>query len=37
MLVAAGLTVTFIPFAGGHESPEEVVTALGQFLARTAR
>jgi phospholipase/carboxylesterase len=32
-LVAAGLLVTFIPFDGGHEIPEEVVTALGAFLA----
>jgi len=36
-LVAAGLDVTFIPFDGGHEIPEEVVTALGAFLARTLR
>jgi len=36
-LVAAGLVVTFIPFDGGHAIPEEVVTALGAFLARTLR
>jgi len=36
-LVAAGLAVTFIPFDGGHEIPEQVVTALGGFLARTLR
>jgi phospholipase/carboxylesterase len=33
-LVAAGLSVTFIPFDGGHAIPEAVVTALGAFLAR---
>jgi phospholipase/carboxylesterase len=33
-LVAAGLAVTFVPFDGGHAIPEEVVTALGAFLAR---
>jgi phospholipase/carboxylesterase len=36
-LVTTGLAVTFVPFDGGHEIPEEVVTALGEFLARTAR
>jgi phospholipase/carboxylesterase len=36
-LVAAGLVVMFVPFDGGHEIPEEVVTALGAFLARTLR
>ena len=36
-LVAAGLAVTFVAFDGGHEIPEAVVTALGEFLARTAR
>jgi len=36
-LVAAGVAVTFVPFDGGHEIPEVVVTALGEFLARTAR
>lgn len=36
-LVAAGLAVTFVPFDGGHEIPEEVVTALGAFLARVGR
>jgi len=36
-LVAAGVDVTFVPFDGGHEIPEVVVTALGEFLARTAR
>ena len=35
-LVAAGLAVTLIPFNGGHEIPEEVVRALGEFLARNA-
>lgn len=33
-LVAAGLAVTFVAFDGGHAIPEEVVTALGAFLAR---
>ncbi|HTY62675.1 MAG TPA: dienelactone hydrolase family protein [Acidobacteriota bacterium] len=33
-LQAAGLKVTFVPFNGGHEIPEEVVVALGQFLAQ---
>jgi len=33
-LVAAGLSVTFIPFDGGHAIPEEVVIALGKFLAQ---
>ena len=32
-LVDAGLTVTFLPFDGGHEIPGEVVVALGKFLA----
>ena len=36
-LVAAGLAVTFVPFDGGHEIAEEVVTALGAFLARIGR
>ena len=36
-LVAAGVEVTFVTFDGGHEIPEAVVTALGEFLARTAR
>jgi phospholipase/carboxylesterase len=36
-LVAAGLAVTFVAFDGGHEIPEEVVTALGAFLARFGR
>ncbi len=31
-LEAAGLSVTFVSFAGGHEIPAEVVVALGQFL-----
>ena len=35
-LLAAGLAVTFLPFDGGHEIPEEVVRALGEFLARNA-
>jgi phospholipase/carboxylesterase len=33
-IVAAGMELTFIPFDGGHEIPEEVVRALGEFLAR---
>jgi len=33
-LVAAGLPVTFVPFDGGHQIPEEVVIALGKFLVR---
>ncbi len=36
-LEAAGIDVTFVPFDGGHEIPEEVVTALGTFLARIDR
>jgi phospholipase/carboxylesterase len=36
-LVAAGLAVTFFAFDSGHEIPEEVVTALGAFLARVGR
>jgi phospholipase/carboxylesterase len=28
----AGLQVTWVPFAGGHEVPPEVVTALNSFL-----
>jgi phospholipase/carboxylesterase len=36
-LVAAGIDVTFVSFDGGHEIPEEVVTALGAFLARIDR
>ena len=31
-MVAAGIDVTFVPFAGGHEMPVEVVTALREFL-----
>jgi phospholipase/carboxylesterase len=31
---AAGLVVTWVPFAGGHEIPAEVVVALNQFLAQ---
>jgi phospholipase/carboxylesterase len=30
----SGLQVTWFPFAGGHEIPAEVVTALNAFLAR---
>jgi|WetSurMetagenome_2_1015567.scaffolds.fasta_scaffold210417_2 phospholipase/carboxylesterase len=33
-LDAAGLDVTFVPFAGGHDIPAEVVIALGKFLAQ---
>jgi phospholipase/carboxylesterase len=29
----AGLTVTWLPFTGGHEIPPDVVTALNTFLA----
>jgi phospholipase/carboxylesterase len=29
----AGLQVHWVPFAGGHEVPAEVVTALNTFLA----
>jgi phospholipase/carboxylesterase len=36
-LLAAGLDVTFVPFDGGHEIPEEVVKALGEFLTRIVR
>jgi phospholipase/carboxylesterase len=36
-LVAAGLSVTFVPFDGGHEIPGEVVAALGNFLAELKR
>jgi phospholipase/carboxylesterase len=36
-LVAAGLAVTFVPFDGGHAIPAEVITALGEFLARVGR
>ena len=32
-LAAAGLQVTWHPFAGGHEIPAEVVVALNDFLA----
>jgi phospholipase/carboxylesterase len=30
----AGLSVTFVPFSGDHEIPEEVVVALNSFLHR---
>jgi len=33
-MVAAGLSVTFVAFEGGHEIPGEVVAALGAFLAK---
>ena len=32
-LQAAGLNVTWCPFDGGHEMPEEAVIALNAFLA----
>lgn len=32
-LVAAGLSVSFLAFDGGHEMPAEVIGALGEFLA----
>jgi phospholipase/carboxylesterase len=32
-MAAAGLRVTWFPFDGGHEIPEEVVTALNEFVA----
>jgi phospholipase/carboxylesterase len=31
-LVSAGLNVTWYPFNGGHETPEEVVIALNKFI-----
>jgi phospholipase/carboxylesterase len=31
-MVAAGLSVTFVPFDGDHEIPAQVVVALGDFL-----
>jgi phospholipase/carboxylesterase len=36
-LVAAGLDVTFVPFDGGHQIPEEVVAALRAFLERLGK
>lgn len=30
----AGLDVTWVPFEGGHQIPDEVVTALNRFLVR---
>lgn len=36
-MIAAGIQVTFVPFAGGHEIPGEVVDALGKFLAKVHR
>jgi phospholipase/carboxylesterase len=33
-LVASGLDVTWCPFDGGHEIPEEVVIALNKFIER---
>jgi phospholipase/carboxylesterase len=35
-MAAAGLKVTWVPFDGGHEIPEEVVSALNGFLAEFA-
>jgi phospholipase/carboxylesterase len=32
-MAAAGMRVTWFPFDGGHEIPEEVVTALNEFFA----
>jgi predicted esterase len=31
-MVAAGLSVTFVPFDGDHAIPAEVIVALGDFL-----
>lgn len=36
-MISAGLSVTFVPFDGGHDIPAQVVEALGHFLAQTAR
>jgi phospholipase/carboxylesterase len=33
-MAAAGMLVTWFPFDGGHEIPEDVVTALNEFFAR---
>jgi len=33
LLAQRGYAVTFIPFAGGHEIPADVVAALGRFLS----
>ena len=33
-MVAAGLSVTFVPFKGDHEIPAEVVIALNDFLSK---
>jgi phospholipase/carboxylesterase len=33
-MAAAGLSVTFVAFEGGHEIPGDVVAALGTFLAK---
>lgn len=35
-LKAAGLNVTWLPFAGGHSVPSEVIVALNGFLAKHA-
>ncbi len=34
MLEKAGFPVTFVPFAGGHQIPEPVMTSLATFLRR---
>jgi phospholipase/carboxylesterase len=36
-MIAAGMSVTFIPFEGSHEIPAEVVIALNDFLSRLNR
>jgi phospholipase/carboxylesterase len=33
-LQAAGISVTWFPFEGGHEIPAAVIVALNQFIAR---
>jgi phospholipase/carboxylesterase len=33
LLAQRGYAVTFLPFAGGHEIPADVVAALGRFLS----
>ncbi|HYA43271.1 MAG TPA: dienelactone hydrolase family protein, partial [Syntrophobacteraceae bacterium] len=33
-MIAAGMSVTFVPFEGSHEIPAEVVIALNDFLSK---
>jgi phospholipase/carboxylesterase len=33
-MIAAGMSVTFVPFEGGHDIPAEVVIALNDFLSK---